>query len=123
MRHRLKGRHLNRTTDHRIAMFRNMSSSLFEHELIRTTHAKAKEVRRYAERLITIAKVDTVANRRLVFSRLRNKDMVEKLFATLGPRYATRPGGYMRILKCGYRVNDSAPLAMIELVDREGAPE
>lgn len=99
-------------------MFKNMAGSLFEHELIKTTVPKAKELRRVAEPLITLAKEDTVANRRLAFSRLRSKEMVTKLFEELGPRYAERPGGYLRILKCGYRHGDGAPMAMVELVDR-----
>jgi len=118
MRHHNSGRQLNRNSTHRSAMFRNMSSSLFRHEIIRTTLAKAKELRRVAEPMITTAKVDSVANRRLVFSRLRDKEMVGKLFAELGPRYETRPGGYIRILKCGHRPGDSAPMAYVELVDR-----
>ncbi len=118
MRHHNSGRQLNRNSSHRSAMFRNMSSSLFRHEIIRTTLAKAKELRRVAEPMITTAKVDSVANRRLVFSRLRDKEMVGKLFVELGPRYETRPGGYIRILKCGHRSGDSAPMAYVELVDR-----
>ena len=118
MRHRKSGRHLNRTSAHRQAMFRNMAASLIEHEVIKTTLPKAKELRRVAEPLITLAKEDTVANRRLAFSRLRNKDSVGKLFAELGPRFEGRPGGYTRILKCGYRAGDNAPMAYIELVDR-----
>lgn len=118
MRHRKSGRQLNRNSSHRLAMFRNMAASLVEHEVIKTTLPKAKELRRVAEPLITLAKQDTVANRRLAFSRLRNKDTVGKLFAELGPRYEGRPGGYTRILKCGYRSGDKAPMAYIELVDR-----
>ncbi len=118
MRHRHSGRQLNRNSSHRKAMFKNMSASLFEHELIRTTVAKAKELRGVAERLITLAKVDTVANRRLAFSRLRDRDAVTKLFTELGPRYANRPGGYLRVLKCGFRTGDKAPMAYVELVDR-----
>lgn len=118
MRHRKSGRQLNRNAPHRHAMFRNMASSLFEHEIIKTTLPKAKELRRVAEPLITLAKTDNVANRRLAFSRTRNKAMVGKLFAELGPRYAEREGGYTRILKCGFRPGDSAPMAYIELVDR-----
>ena len=118
MRHRKSGRHLNRTSSHRKAMFKNMSVSLFEHELIRTTVAKAKELRRVAEPLITLAKIDSVANRRLAFARTRSKDAVGKLFSELGPRYQTRPGGYVRILKCGFRTGDNAPMAYVELVDR-----
>ena len=118
MRHRKSGRQLNRNSSHRKAMFRNMSASLFEHELIRTTLPKAKELRRVAERLITMAKTDSVANRRLAFSRLRDRDVVSKLFNELGPRYQARPGGYLRILKCGFRTGDNAPMAIVELVDR-----
>ena len=118
MRHRKSGRQLNRNSSHRKAMFRNMSVSLFEHEIIRTTLPKAKELRRVAERLITIAKTDSVANRRLVFSRLRDRDAVTKLFNELGLRYQARPGGYLRILKCGFRSGDKAPMAIVELVDR-----
>lgn len=118
MRHRHSGRQLNRNSSHRKAMFKNMSVSLFEHELIRTTVAKAKELRGVTERLITLAKVDTVANRRLAFSRLRDRDAVTKLFTELGPRYANRPGGYLRVLKCGFRTGDKAPMAYVELVDR-----
>ena len=118
MRHRKSGRHLNRTSSHRQAMFRNMAISLFEHEIIKTTLPKAKELRRVAEPLITLAKDDSVANRRLVFSRTRSKAMVGKLFNELGPRYAERAGGYTRILKCGMRAGDAAPMAFIELVDR-----
>ncbi len=118
MRHRKSGRHLNRTSAHRKAMFKNMAVSLFEHELIKTTLPKAKELRRFAEPLITLAKTDSVANRRLAFSRTRSDEAVGKLFNELGPRYANRPGGYIRILKCGYRAGDSAPMAYVELVDR-----
>ncbi len=118
MRHRKSGRHFNRTSSHRQAMFRNMAVSLFEHEVIKTTLPKAKELRRVAEPLITLAKQDSVANRRLAFSRTRDKAAVGKLFSELGPRYLDRPGGYTRILKCGYRAGDSAPMAFIELVDR-----
>ncbi len=118
MRHRKSGRKLNRTSSHRKAMFKNMSASLFEHELIKTTVPKAKELRKVAERLITLAKVDSVANRRLAFARLRNKEIVNKLFTELGPRYVERPGGYLRILKCGFRAGDNAPMAYVELVDR-----
>ena len=123
MRHRLSGRKLNRTSSHRHAMFRNMTSSLVEHEIIKTTLVKAKELRMFAEPLITIAKEDSVANRRLVFDRTRNKVAVGKLFTNLGPRFATRAGGYTRIIKCGYRKGDKAPMAYIELVDRPAAPE
>ena len=118
MRHRQSGRQLNRNSPHRIAMFRNMASSLFEHEIIKTTLVKAKELRTVAEPLITLAKKDSVANRRLAFDRTRNKEMVGKLFSELGPRYAERPGGYIRILKCGERAGDQAPMAYVELVDR-----
>ena len=118
MRHRQSGRQLNRNSPHRKAMFRNMASSLFEHEIIKTTLVKAKELRTVAEPLITLAKKDSVANRRLAFDRTRNKEMVGKLFSELGPRYAERPGGYIRILKCGERAGDKAPMAYVELVDR-----
>ena len=125
MRHRRTGRHLNRSRAHFHAMFRNMSASLVQHELIRTTLPKAKELRRFVEPLITRAKVDTVANRRLAFARLRDRASVTKLFTELGPRYRVRRGGYVRIMKCGYRAGDKAPMAYVELVDRpvdEGAP-
>ena len=118
MRHRKSGRHLNRTSAHRQAMFRNMAVSLIEHEAIRTTVAKAKELRRVAEPLITLSKVDTPANRRLAFNRTRSKAAVGKLFTELGPRYQERPGGYLRILKCGHRAGDAAPMAFVELMDR-----
>lgn len=118
MRHRHSGRQLNRNSSHRKAMFRNMVSSLVEHELIKTTLPKAKELRRYAEPLITLSKKDTVANRRLAFDRLRSKESVGKLFNELGPRYEERPGGYLRIMKCGFRPGDKAPMAYVELVDR-----
>ena len=118
MRHRKSGRQLNRNSSHRHAMFRNMASSLIEHEIIKTTVPKAKELRRIAEPLITLAKEDSVANRRLAFSRTRDKAAVGKLFSELGPRYESRPGGYTRILKCGFRPGDAAPMAYIELVDR-----
>jgi large subunit ribosomal protein L17 len=121
MRHRHSGRQLNRTSSHRQAMFRNMASSLVEHEIIKTTLAKAKELRMVAEPLITLAKEDSVANRRLAFDRLRNKVTVGKLFTDLGPRYLQRPGGYIRIIKCGYRQGDKAPMAYVELVDRPTA--
>ena len=123
MRHRKSGRHLNRTSAHRKAMFSNMAASLIEHEVIKTTVPKAKELRRVAEPLITLAKHDTVANRRLAFARLRSKAAVGKLFSELGPRYEERPGGYTRILKAGYRHGDAAPVAFIELVGREMAEE
>lgn len=118
MRHRNSGVKLGRTSSHRKAMFQNMTNLLFEHELIKTTLVKAKELRRVAEPLITLAKEDSVANRRLAFSRTRNKAIVGKLFTELGPRYKTRPGGYLRIIKCGYRDGDNAPMAYVELVDR-----
>lgn len=118
MRHQKAGRKFSRTSSHRHAMFSNMAASLIKHELIRTTLPKAKELRRVAEPLITMAKTDGVANRRLAFSRLRDKQAVGKLFVELGPRYTTRPGGYLRILKCGYRAGDNAPMAYVELVDR-----
>ena len=118
MRHRKVGRQLGRNSSHRKAMFRNMACSLFEHEVIKTTLPKAKELKRVAEPLITLAKNDSVANRRLAFSRTGNKETVGKLFAELGPRYIERPGGYTRILKCGFRSGDTAPMAFVELVDR-----
>ena len=118
MRHRKSGRQLNRNASHRKAMFRNMSCSLFEHEVIKTTLPKAKELKRIAEPMITLAKVDSVANRRLIFSRTGSKAMVGKLFTDMGPRYVERPGGYTRILKCGFRAGDKAPMAYVELVDR-----
>ena len=118
MRHRHSGRQLNRNSSHRKAMFRNMAVSLVEHELIKTTVPKAKELRSYAEPLITLAKSDSVANRRLAFDRTRSKAAVGKLFEELGPRYQERPGGYIRIMKCGYRTGDKAPMAYVELVDR-----
>ena len=123
MRHRKSGRQLNRNSSHRKAMFKNMASSLFRHEIIRTTLPKAKELRRVAEPLITMAKEDSVANRRLAFSRLRDKEMVGKLFNELGQRYQSRPGGYLRILKCGFRPGDNAPMAIVELVDRPAGEE
>jgi len=118
MRHGKSGRKLNRNSSHRKAMFKNMSASLIEHEVIRTTVAKAKELRGVAEPLITLAKEDSVHNRRLAFARLNSKAAVGKLFAELGPRYQTRPGGYIRVLKCGFRPGDKAPMAIVELVDR-----
>ena len=121
MRHQKSGRKFSRTSAHRAAMFTNMAASLFKHELIKTTLPKAKELRRVAEPLITLGKVDSVANRRLAFSRLRDKEAVGNLFTTLGPRYASRPGGYLRILKCGFRAGDNAPMAYVELVDRPQA--
>lgn len=123
MRHRLSGRQLNRNSSHRKAMFRNMAASLLDHEMIKTTLPKAKELRRVAEPLITLAKKDSVANRRLAFNRLRDRDVVTKLFNELGPRYQARPGGYLRILKCGFRSGDNAPMAIVELVDRPAAGE
>ena len=123
MRHRHSGRQLNRNSSHRKAMFRNMTVSLVEHELIKTTLPKAKELRTYAEPLITLAKKDSVANRRLAFDRTRSKAAVGKLFDELGPRYQERPGGYIRILKCGYRTGDKAPMAFVELVDRPHVEE
>ncbi|MGH8113511.1 MAG: 50S ribosomal protein L17 [Rhodanobacteraceae bacterium] len=118
MRHLKSGRKLNRTSSHREAMYKNMTSSLIKHELIRTTLPKAKDLRRVAEPLITLAKVDGVANRRLAFARLRDKQAVGKLFVELGPRYRERAGGYLRIIKCGNRSGDNAPMAYVELVDR-----
>lgn len=123
MRHRKSGRQLNRNSSHRQAMFRNMAASLVEHEMIRTTLPKAKELRRVVEPLITRAKSDGVANRRVVFNRVRNRDAVSKLFNVLGPRYQQRPGGYLRILKCGFRTGDQATMAYVELVDRPIAQE
>ena len=118
MRHLKSGRKLNRNSSHRKAMFRNMANSLFEHEIIKTTVPKAKELRRVAEPLITLAKEDSVAHRRLAFDRLRSKGSVGKLFDELGPRYVERPGGYLRILKCGHRTGDKAPMTYVELVGR-----
>lgn len=118
MRHRNIGRQLSRNSSHRKALLRNMANSLFRHEMIRTTLPKAKELRRVAEPLITLAKNDGVAKRRTAFARMRDRDMVTKLFKELGPRYKTRPGGYLRILKCGFRPGDCAPMAIVELVDR-----
>ena len=118
MRHRKTGRQLNRNSSHRKAMFSNMTTSLFRHELIKTTLPKAKELRGFAEPLITLSKEDSVAKRRLAFARLRDRDVVTKLFNELGPRYQDRPGGYVRIIKCGFRAGDSAPMAYVELVDR-----
>ncbi|HIF17298.1 MAG TPA: 50S ribosomal protein L17 [Cycloclasticus sp.] len=119
MRHRKSGRQLNRNSSHRKAMFQNMANSLIDHEVIRTTLPKAKELRRFIEPLITASKNDSVAKRRLVFSRLRDRDSVTKLFNKLAPRYKERPGGYLRILKCGFRTGDAAPMAFVELVDRD----
>ena len=118
MRHRVSNRKLNRTSSHRQAMLRNMANSLLRHEIIKTTLPKAKELRKVAEPLITLSKKATVANRRLAFDRLRDRDIVVKLFDELGPRYQTRNGGYLRILKCGFRLGDNAPMALVELVDR-----
>jgi large subunit ribosomal protein L17 len=118
MRHGLSGRQLSRNSSHRKAMFRNMTASLLQHGLIKTTVPKAKELRRFAEPLITLAKKDSLANRRLAFNRLRNRDVVGVLFGEIGPRYEKRPGGYIRILKCGNRDGDNAPMAFVELVDR-----
>ena len=118
MRHRKSGRHLSRTSSHRKAMFQNMAVSLIEHELIKTTLPKAKELRKVVEPIITLGKNDTLANKRLAFSRLRDREIVQKLFAEIGPRYNARPGGYIRILKMGFRVGDNAPMAFVELVDR-----
>ena len=123
MRHRNSGRQLNRNSSHRKAMFRNMTCSLLHHELIKTTLPKAKELRRVAEPIITLAKSDSVASRRLAFDRLRDDAVVGKLFQELGPRYKERPGGYLRILKCGYRPGDKAPMAYVELVDRPQVDE
>lgn len=123
MRHKESGRKLNRNSSHRQAMFRNMAVSLMNHEMIKTTLPKAKELRRVAEPLITYAKNDSVAKRRLAFSRLRDRTAVTKLFNELGPRYKNRPGGYLRILKCGFRAGDNAPMAIVELVDRNSGTE
>jgi large subunit ribosomal protein L17 len=123
MRHGHGLRKLNRTSEHRLAMLRNMMNSLIEHEVIKTTVPKAKELRRVVEPMITLAKEPTLANKRLAFDRLRNRDNVVKLFADLGPRFKTRPGGYTRILKMGFRVGDNAPMALVELVDRPAADE
>jgi large subunit ribosomal protein L17 len=122
MRHRHGLRKLNRTSSHRLAMLRNMTNSLLTHEVIKTTLPKAKELRRVAEPLITLGKNPTLANRRLAFNRLRDRDVVGKLFNELGPRYQARPGGYLRILKFGFRQGDAAPMALVELVDRPDAP-
>ncbi len=118
MRHSNAFRKLNRSSSHRAAMFRNMTNSLLRHEIIKTTLPKAKELRRFVEPMITLGKTATLANRRIAFDRLRDRDMVVKLFADLGPRYTSRPGGYVRILKYGYRKGDNAPMALVELVDR-----
>jgi large subunit ribosomal protein L17 len=123
MRHRHGLRKLNRTSSHRLAMLRNMSNSLIEHEVIKTTLPKAKELRKVVEPLITLGKKPSLANRRLAFNRLRDRDSVTKLFEVLGPRFATRPGGYLRILKYGFRVGDNAPMALVELLDRPEAAD
>lgn len=123
MRHLKSGKKLNRTSSHRKAMFKNMAASLFEYEIIKTTVPKAKELRRVAEPLLTLAKEDNLAHRRQAFNRLRDRDVVSKLFNELGPRYVNRPGGYLRILKCGYRSGDNAPMAYVELVDRPRVEE
>ncbi len=122
MRHRRLSRRFSRTSTHRQAMFKNMAASLVQHELIKTTLPKAKELRRVLEPLITLAKEDTLHHRRLAFARVRDRDVVTKLFNELGPRYEKRPGGYLRILKCGFRQGDAAPMAYVELVDRPGSP-
>jgi len=121
MRHRKTGRKFNRTASHRGALFKNLTAALIHQEIIRTTLPRAKELRRVAEPLITLAKSDTLAARRLAFARLRDRQAVVKLFAEIGPRFRDRPGGYLRVLKCGFRAGDSAPLALVELVDRAGA--
>ena len=118
MRHRNIGRQLSRSSSHRKATLKNLTSALFRHEIIRTTLPKAKELRRVAEPMITMAKTDSLARRRMIFSRLRDRDMVTKLFNDLGPRFKARPGGYLRILKCGFRSGDNAPMALVELMDR-----
>ena len=123
MRHRYAGKNFSRTSSHRKAMFKNMAVSVMRHELIKTTLAKAKELRRVVEPLITLAKKDSVANRRLAFARLRDRQIVTKLFNELGPRYVNRPGGYLRVLKCGFRSGDNAPMAVVELVDRPEVEE
>lgn len=123
MRHRKSGKRLNRNSSHRKAMFQNMAVSLFEHETIKTTLPKAKELRRVVEPLITLAKNDSVANRRLAFNRLRSKSAVGKLFSEIGPHYISRPGGYVRVLKFGFRKDDNAPMAIVQLVDRSVAAE
>jgi large subunit ribosomal protein L17 len=123
MRHGNSGRKFSITSSHKKALFRNMMVSLFQNEIIKTTLPKAKEIRRYAEPLITLSKNDTLAAKRLAFARLRDREAVTKLFNELGPRYASRPGGYLRVLKCGFRAGDSAPMAYVELVDRPAQPE
>jgi large subunit ribosomal protein L17 len=122
MRHRKSGKYLGRTSSHRRLMFRNMAASLIEHEVIKTTLTKAKELRRVVEPLITLAGTDETSKRRLAFSRLRNKEAVKKLFSQLGPHYKARPGGYLRLLKCGFRAGDNAPMAIVQLVDRAQVP-
>lgn len=119
MHHRKSGKKLGRNSSHRTAMYRNMSSSLIQHELIKTTLTKAKELRRHFEPLVTLAKTDSVANRRLAFARLRDKAAVAKLFTEIAPKNADRPGGYVRVLKCGFRPGDNAPMAVVELVERD----
>lgn len=121
MRHKVSGRRLGRTTSHRKSMMQSMSASLIEHEIIQTTVSKAKELRRELEPLITRAKEDSLHNRRITFDRIRNRDAVQKLFLELGPRFKQRPGGYLRIMRCGYRAGDAAPMAYVELVDREAS--
>ena len=123
MRHRNIGRQLSRSSSHRKATLKNLTSALFRHEIIRTTLPKAKELRRVAEPMITMAKTDSLSRRRLVFSRLRDREMVTKLFNDLGPRFKARPGGYLRILKCGFRPGDNAPMALVELMDRPADTE
>ena len=123
MRHKVSGRRLGRTTSHRKSMMQSMSASLIEHEIIQTTVSKAKELRRELEPLITRAKEDSLHNRRITFDRLRNRDAVQKLFLELGPRFKQRPGGYLRIMRCGYRAGDAAPMAYVELVDRAATAE
>ena len=123
MYHRKSGRQLGRNSSHRQAMFRNMSASVLKFQFIKTTLPKAKELRRYLEPLITLAKEDNVANRRVAFSRLRDKEAVGKLFSEVAPRHKDRPGGYLRVLKCGFRVGDAAPMAVVELVDRQSPEE
>ncbi len=123
MRHRKSGRKLNRTSSHRKAMFQNMAVSVLRHELIKTTLPKAKSLRGVVERLITLGKIDSLSNRRLAFDRLRDREIVGKLFTDIGPRNASRPGGYLRVIKCGYRAGDNAPMAYVEMVERQAAAE
>lgn len=123
MRHRKSGRKLNRTSSHRKAMFQNMAVSVLRHELIKTTLPKAKSLRGVVERLITLGKIDSLANRRLAFDRLRDREIVGKLFTDIGPRNASRPGGYLRVIKCGYRAGDNAPMAYVEMVERQAAAD